>query len=203
MKKAASMLVIAVFVVFSSVASAEARNMIEFLLLYQQSVSSLTGVDGEYYMVRNFLPVYSPGMAMYDGGELFLDSSLNIHDAFIDYYDFNASEEENVETVSRFVSAMCALEYSSYYYDIHDLLYENGLTENETPLDEAFSILDEYFTLDYDTLIATQSGEDVLMYEGEDYSYYLTYFPNNDGAAADGSGDKLNGYFRVTASINE
>ena len=174
--------------------------MIEFLLLYQQSVDTLKYEyeDCENFKVRMFTPAFSSGWSNYDGGILVTDNSLDIQYAYIDYVNLDDEEEKNTESILRFVAAMCALEYSPWDYDAHDLLYKAGLTEHETVFDETMALFDEHFDTDEKQFGLAMAGKDILLYEGKNYTYYLQY-----GAPKKSEAESDLGFFYIYAIQNK
>lgn len=177
LKKATACIILLSMLAFST-AYAESRSVFEFLLLYQQSMDALKyeyeGID-DYRVEGEPMYFQSTGDLLCESGFLTLDADMNIQDALFDFVDVNADDKKNEETAFRFVAAMCALEYGSGDYWLHDLYYQGGLTENETILDEAMSVFVDSFDVNDSATMDAMSGNEVLLYDGKNYSYYLVY----------------------------
>lgn len=164
----------------ATTAHAESRSVFEYLLLYQQSMDSFKyeyeGMDD--YTV-NDVPMYiqdsDTGDIWFDGGIFYLDTDMCIQRASFGFVNMNADDKKNEENTLRFIAAMCALEYDKLDWNTQHFYYEAGLTENETVLDEALSTFDESFDISDSVIYDAMAGNEALLYEGESYSYYLTY----------------------------
>ena len=179
MKKLAACLLAILLLSCFTVCVAE-RNIFEYLALYQRSKDALKYEyegfeDFEIEMSPSYNVLSSFTFLSYDHANLYLDSDMNINRGSFPFFDINGDDDENKDLIYEFVAAFCALEYEALYYSFHDLEYQYGLTENETVFDEALSVFMDSFDISEDALTAAMEGEDVFLYQGEHYSYYLCY----------------------------
>ena len=177
-KKLVAGLLAVLLLSWSTVCMAE-RDIFEYLVLYQRSKDAL---KYEYEGFEDFEVAFSPlylqspiPTCIYDHALLTLDSDMHIKDGLFSYFDVNGNEEENMELIFSFVAAFCALEYGVIEYSIYEINYQSGLTDNETVFDEALSVYNDSFNMDYDAFISAMDGESVLLYKSGHYTYYLEY----------------------------
>ena len=179
MKKLVAGLLVALLLSCPMVCVAE-RDIFEYLILYQRSKDALKYEyegfeDFEIELSPSYYALSSQPLLSCDNASLFLDSDMNINSGSFTFFDINGDDDENKDLIYEFVAAFCALEYEALYYSFHDLEYQYGLTENETVFDEALSVFMDSFDISEDALTAAMKGEDVFLYQGEHYSYYLCY----------------------------